>query len=98
MSDKSMETSSETSDESTGALRERVESFCRLHGLSAREGEVLAWLVRGRHPKAIGDAIGCGYESVRTHLRRACKKVACSGTRELLVKFLEEAVHSPLLD
>jgi len=72
---------------------ERVEAFRRRHGLSGREREILWWVVRGTHPKAIGEAIGCGYESVRTHLRRMCKKLNCSGTRELLVRFLGDSVQ-----
>lgn len=80
-------------DEAGRGLMERVEFFGKTHKLSRREREILWWLVRGTHPKAIGEAIGCGYESVRTHLRRMCKKLNCSGTRELLVRFLGEAVR-----
>lgn len=79
------------------ALMERVEAFRKKHGLSGREGEILWWVVRGTHPKAIGEAIGCGYESVRTHLRRMCRKLNCSGTRELLVRFLGDAVREEAL-
>ena len=74
-------------------LMQRVDAFGRKHGLSGREREILWCVVRGTQPKAIGEAIGCGYESVRTHLRRMCKKHNCSGTRELLVRFLGDAVQ-----
>jgi DNA-binding CsgD family transcriptional regulator len=60
------------------------------HGLSQRERQILLLLARGAHPKSIGDAIGCGYASVRTHLRRMYAKLGCSGARELMIRFFSE--------
>lgn len=68
--------------------------FGRMHRFSQREEQILLMLVQGWHPKEIGDAIGCGYASVRTHLRRMYKKLGCSGIRELVVRFLGESLAS----
>jgi DNA-binding CsgD family transcriptional regulator len=62
-----------------------VSTFAERHGLSQRECEVLGELLLGTHPKAIGERVGCGYSSVRTHLRRIYRKVSCSGSRELVL-------------
>lgn len=69
---------------------QRVGAFGRRHRLSAREEQIFLRLVQGSHPKIIGDALGCDYETVRTHLRRMQKKLGCAGTRELLVRFISE--------
>jgi DNA-binding CsgD family transcriptional regulator len=73
--------------QATEPLEERLRVFAQAHRLSPREGEVLLLLLRGVHPKAIGDMIGCQYTSVRTHIGRMCRKVQCSGARELLLRF-----------
>lgn len=72
-------------------LHARVDSFVLEHKLSGREAEILLELLLGAEPKAIGLSIGCGYASVRTHLRRMCRKLGCSGTRELVVRFFSGA-------
>jgi DNA-binding NarL/FixJ family response regulator len=55
--------------------------------LSRREQEALVLLVRGVHQKEIATHLGCGYATVRTHLRRLCHKLACSSTREVILRF-----------
>lgn len=72
-------------------LEPRLDSFVREHGLSGREREILLGLLRGAPPKAIGVDIGCGYASVRTHLRRMSRKLGCSGTREIVLRFFSDA-------
>jgi DNA-binding CsgD family transcriptional regulator len=67
-----------------------VSAFAVAYRLSAREREVLMLLLVGMHPKAIAARIGCGHASVRTHFGRMCRKVSCSGTRELLLRFFTE--------
>jgi DNA-binding CsgD family transcriptional regulator len=69
----------------------RVHTFGSTYRLSPREHQILDLICRGHHPKAIADLVGCGYASVRTHLRRIYKKVGCSGVRELMVRFFLDA-------
>lgn len=72
------------------ALSVRVERFATAYALSPKERQVLLHVAEGSHPKAIGDAVGCAYSSVRTLLRRIYKKTRCSGVRELTVRFFSE--------
>jgi DNA-binding CsgD family transcriptional regulator len=65
----------------------RVRVFALEHRLSEREREILLLLLRGVHPKAMGSELGCQYASVRTHLGRMCRKLGCSGSLELVLKF-----------
>jgi DNA-binding CsgD family transcriptional regulator len=68
----------------------RVARFSALYGLSPRECQVLELIGEGRRPKDVASLIGCGYASVRTHLRRMYKKVGCAGMRELVIRFFSE--------
>jgi DNA-binding CsgD family transcriptional regulator len=67
-----------------------MEIFSATYGLSEREQQIIRLLAAGTHPKAIGEHLGCAYSSVRTHLRRAAKKLSCSGTREIVIRFFSE--------
>ena len=58
--------------------------------LSPRERQVLEALATGVDPKHIGDAVGCNYSTIRTHIRRICTKLGCSGSREAIVRFYAE--------
>lgn len=71
-------------------LDRRVEIFGATYGLSEREQQIIRLLAAGTHPKAIGAHVGCAYSSVRTHLRRAAKKLSCSGTREIVIRFFSD--------
>jgi DNA-binding CsgD family transcriptional regulator len=79
-----------------GALRnesdldERVRSFGATYGLSEREQQIIRLLAAGTHPKVIGVQMGCAYSSVRTYLKRAGKKLSCSGTREIVIRFFSD--------
>jgi DNA-binding CsgD family transcriptional regulator len=73
------------------AMNQRVNTFGSIYRLSPREHQILDLICRGHHPKAIANLVGCGYASVRTHLRRIYKKVGCSGVRELMVRFFMDA-------
>ena len=68
----------------------RMRSFAAVHRLSEREQEVLLLLLSGVPPKAMGERLGCEYTSVRTHLGRMFKKLKCSGTLELVLRFFGE--------
>jgi DNA-binding CsgD family transcriptional regulator len=75
-------------------LDRRVRSFGTTYGLSEREQQILRLLAVGTHPKAIGAQVGCAYSSVRTHLRRAAKKLSCSGTREIVIRFFSDGPNA----
>jgi DNA-binding CsgD family transcriptional regulator len=68
-------------------LSNRVARFGSVFCLTPREQQAFALVVAGVHQKQIGDQLGCSYETVRTHVRRLCQKIDCSGTREAILKF-----------
>jgi DNA-binding NarL/FixJ family response regulator len=74
-------------DHRVDLIDRRVAELTEPYGLSPRETQVLGLIARGVHPKEIADRLGCGYTSVRTHLRRLSKKLGCAGTREIVVRF-----------
>ena len=71
-------------------LDRRLRILAEANELSEREQQIIRLLAGGTHPKAIGAHVGCAYSSVRTHLRRAAKKLGCSGTREIVIRFFSE--------
>jgi DNA-binding CsgD family transcriptional regulator len=71
-------------------LDRRVEIFGATYGLSEREQQIIRLLAGGTHPKAIGEHVGCAYSSVRTHIRRAAKKLGCAGTRDIVIRFFSD--------
>jgi DNA-binding NarL/FixJ family response regulator len=72
-------------------LEPRATALAHAYRLSPREREILLLIAQGVHLKEVGARLGCGYSSVRTHVRRMAKKLACSGSKELIVKFLLDA-------
>ena len=68
----------------------RVATFARRYKLNRREEEVLALIVSGVAPKAVGSKLGCAHATVRTHLVRIFSKLDCSGACEVLIKFFSE--------
>ncbi|MEY2931865.1 MAG: hypothetical protein RL033_2614 [Pseudomonadota bacterium] len=88
-----MDISGEQSERVTMEMGGRVNTFGSAYRLSPREHQVLDLICRGHHPKAVAELVGCGYASVRTHLRRIYRKVGCSGVRELMVRFFSD-VHA----
>jgi len=72
-------------------LEPRATALAHAYRLSPREREILLLIAQGVHLKEVGARVGCGYSSVRTHVRRMAKKLACSGSKELIVKFLLDA-------
>jgi DNA-binding CsgD family transcriptional regulator len=67
-------------------VRERASALARAYRLSGREHEALLLLAQGTHLKEIAVVVGCGYSTIRTHLRRLCRKLGCTGTREVIIK------------
>jgi DNA-binding CsgD family transcriptional regulator len=86
-----LETENDFPSAEVAGIDERIVSFSAEYRLSPREREVLTLLLRGVHPKAMSTALGCQYASVRTHLGRICRKVRCSGARELVLRFFAGA-------
>lgn len=82
-----MESSDNARDVAGARFEPRIRAFAAEHRLSEREREILSLLLRGVPPKAMGGIIGCRYASVRTHLGRMCRKLGCSGSLELVLKF-----------
>lgn len=72
------------------AIAARAEWLARAFDLGPRETQILALVAGGSSPKEIGPRLGCSYATVRTHLRRLSSKLACSGTRELILRFFSE--------
>jgi DNA-binding NarL/FixJ family response regulator len=74
--------------------RKVVDHFCRnkpsseMEQLSKREEEVLALLAKGLLYKEIGEALGIGLPTVRTHLHRIYEKLHVQSRTEAAVKFL----------
>jgi DNA-binding NarL/FixJ family response regulator len=71
-------------------LTSRVRELTTLYALSPREAEILLLMSGGLHAKEAAHRLGCRYSTARTHLRRMAKKLRCSSTRELLVRFFNQ--------
>ena len=65
-------------------LKERCAEVSRVHGLSARETEVLALLARGRSLQSIADALCVAYSTVKTHTDRIYAKTNVHSRQELI--------------
>jgi len=57
-------------------------------GLSAREREVLDYLVQGFLIKEIGEKLGIGFDTVRTYIRRIYEKLHVHSRAQAVAKFL----------
>ena len=66
------------------AGREPLGAFCREHGLSPREREVLTAAARGRQNKQIAVELGCEVSTVTTYWGRIFDKVGCRSRHEVL--------------
>jgi len=73
----------------------RAEALGHRYRLSRRERQILTLLAEGTELKAIGSQIGCSYSSVRTHLRRMARKIGCTTTREILIRFFRHELDTP---
>jgi DNA-binding CsgD family transcriptional regulator len=79
-----------TPQKAEAELLKRIAAFGRKHHLSEREEQILLSLLLGIHPKGMAGHVGCSYETVRTHLKRMQRKLGCSGTREVFVRFIAD--------
>lgn len=61
-------------------------------GLTAREFEVLSWLVQGKCNKQIAKQLGIGEQTVRNHLRPIFRKFGVARRAELLVKVFQQGI------
>lgn len=76
-------------DSSVANVEARARQCAHLYRLSPRETEVLVLVASGVHLKEVAARLGCGYATVRTHLRRLTKKLGCTSARDLLVRFFQ---------
>jgi DNA-binding NarL/FixJ family response regulator len=60
------------------------------HHLTAREKEVLQWLVKGYSYKMIADACGISFDTVRTHIRNIYTKLHVASSTAAVAKALKE--------
>lgn len=56
--------------------------------LTEREREILNYLARGYRNKEIADALGIGFDTVRTHLQHIYEKLHVQSRTEAVIKFL----------
>lgn len=77
------------SSHSVTSYDERIAEFSQVHGLSAREAEVLALIARGRSVQAVADELFVAHSTVKTHVGHIYEKVGVSNRQDLL-KLLDE--------
>ncbi|NTU90120.1 MAG: helix-turn-helix transcriptional regulator [Actinobacteria bacterium] len=68
----------------TPETRERLERFCSLFGISAREHQILELWLKGRNVPYICDELFITKNTVQTHLKHLYAKTGVSGRQELI--------------
>jgi DNA-binding CsgD family transcriptional regulator len=63
-----------------------LDAFCREHGMSVREREVLVLLAEGLRYKQIADRLGISLDTVKSHASRVYRKSEASGRTDLLYR------------
>lgn len=76
--------------------RELAPVLIRLYGLSEREREVLAGVIRGESTKRIAARLGLSAYTVQDHLGHACEKVGVRGRKALVARLFFEG-YAPRL-
>jgi DNA-binding NarL/FixJ family response regulator len=60
--------------------------------LTPKEKEILLQLIKGKSYKMIADAVGCSYETVRTHMKNIYAKLHVHSNTEAVLKALHEKI------
>jgi DNA-binding CsgD family transcriptional regulator len=68
--------------------RDRVEVFARCHGMTAREGEVLALLATGAQTREIGSRMFVSEHTVQDHMKSIFAKTACHSRAAVVARAL----------
>ena len=76
--------------------RELAPMLTTLYGLSPREREIIAAVVRGDTTKEIARRLAISPHTVKHHLDRACAKTGAHGRRELIARLFRD-VYRPAL-
>ena len=66
--------------------RERWNLFCRTHGLSDRETDIVICLAEGDDTRALAARLHLSEHTVQDHLKSAFAKTAVNSRRELLAR------------
>ncbi len=75
---------------------ERAALLSRLYGLSSRERQVTALVVRGLSTKRIARRLGISPHTVKEHIERASAKIGVSGRKALVARLYFDAFAPPL--
>ena len=67
----------------------RCDAVAKLYGLSAREKDVLAYLLMGRTLQSIGNETFLSYNTVKTHVSHIYQKTGVH-SRDELIDLLDE--------
>ena len=81
----------------TPVTRGDASILARLYGLSPREREVLALVLRGETTRRIAARLGISAYTAQDHLDRACDKVGVRGRRALLAKLFFDGYAQRML-
>jgi DNA-binding CsgD family transcriptional regulator len=85
--------------ESSSSMADSIFSQCQnvasRYALTAREEEILRYMVRGKSAKSIADATFTSYNTVKTHISHIYQKVGAH-TREELVQLVESTTAALL--
>jgi DNA-binding CsgD family transcriptional regulator len=76
--------------------RELAPMLTALYGLSPREREIIAAVVRGDTTKEIARRLSISPHTVKHHLDRACAKTGARGRRELIARLFRDAYRPTL--
>ena len=60
--------------------------------LTPREKEILQQLIKGKSYKMIADAVGCSFETVRSHMKNIYVKLHVNSNTEAVLKVLQEKI------
>jgi DNA-binding CsgD family transcriptional regulator len=85
----------ELSVEQTGP-HETLEDLCRRKGLSSREGQVTALVLRGYSNKLIARELDLSPETVKVYRKRVHRKLGTSSSREIFTSFFALASDTTL--